>query len=111
MKPHIVKRLGPLDDVDEIVEKLEVADAELIEKESIAVAEDRPDTKQVLRKEVEQYQAAKAQLEQQLAQRKARRLRTADCRHLLKTTLRDVKERLVIVSAFLSSYVVDKEFL
>src|SRR5262249_37942974 len=80
-------------------------------EEAASVAEDRPDTKQVLRREVAELQAVRAQFEQQLARRKARRLRTYDCRHLLRTTIRDVKERLVIVSAFLSSYVVDNQFL
>jgi hypothetical protein len=111
LKPHEVKQLGPLGDVDELVEKLEVADAQLLEKESVAEEEDRSDTKLLLKQEVEQLKATKAELEKQLSFRKARRLRTFDCSSLLKATIRSAKERLVIVSAFLSSNVVNDQFL
>lgn len=110
--PHIAKRLGNLSDVDELVEKLEATDAKLVQQEAAPPQDpSRPDTKQVLRGEIEQLRQAKTELEAKLSQRKARRLRTSDCRALLINTLSQVKERLVIVSAFLSSKVVDRPFL
>jgi hypothetical protein len=91
--------------------KIDAIEGKVAEKEATIEVEDRPDTKQVLRAELEREKAEKAELERKLGQRKARRLKTFDCKHLLATTLRDVKERLVIVSAFLSTSVVDNEFL
>ena len=111
MKPHLVKTLGPLGDVDDLLEKIDVIEGKVAAKEATIEAEDRPDTKQVLRAELEREKAEKAKLERELSQRKARRLKTFDCKYLLATTLRDVKERLVIVSAFLSTDVVDDDFL
>jgi hypothetical protein len=111
MKPHVVKALGPLGDVDELQEKIDAIEGKVADKKATIEVEDRPDTRQILRAEVEREKAEKAELERQLSQRKARRLKTYDCKHLLATTLRDVKERLVIVSAFLSTAVVDNEFL
>lgn len=111
LKPHIVKTLGTLNDVDELVERLEVADQQVATKEAELEEQDRPDTKQVLREELERERAAKVELEKQLAQRRARRLRTHDCKNLLAESMRLAKQRLVIVSAFLSANVIDRWFL
>lgn len=109
--PHLVKALGPIADVDELQEKIDVLDGAVAEKEATVEAEDRPDTKQVLRAELEREKAEKAELERKLAQRSVRRLKTYDCGLLLRSSVRVVKTRLVIVSAFLSTEVVDAEFL
>ena len=111
LKPHIAKKLGSLSDVDELVERLEVVGEQVATKEVELEAQDRPDTKQVLREELERERAAKAELEKKLSQRRARRLRTYDCKNLLAESLRIVKQRLVIVSAFLSASVIDRWFL
>jgi hypothetical protein len=111
MKPHVVKALGPLGDVDELQERIDAIEGKVADKEATIEAEDRPDTKQVLRAELVREKAEKTELERKLGQRKARRLKTFDCNHLLATTLRDAKQRLVIVSAFLSTEVVDDKFL
>jgi hypothetical protein len=111
MKPHVVKALGPLGDVDELQERIDAIEGKVADKEATIRSEDQPDTKQVLRAELERARAEKAELETKLGQRKARRLKTFDCKHLLETTLSDVNERLVIVSAFLSTAVVDDVFL
>lgn len=111
LKPHIVKKLGSLNDVDELVERLEVIVEQVATKEVELETQDRPDTKQVLREELERERAAKAELEKKLSQRSARRLRTYDCKNLLAESFRVAKERLVIVSAFLSANVIDKWFL
>jgi hypothetical protein len=111
LKPHQVKALGPLGDVDELVERLEVMAEKVAAREGAANPEGRPDTKQVLRQELEQERAEKAELEKKLGARKVNRLRVFDCKHHLAKTLREAKERIVIVSAFLSSAVVDRKFL
>ncbi len=111
LKPHVVKNLGSLEDVDELVERLEVIEEKMATKEVALEAESRPDTKQVLREELERERTEKAELEKKLGARKANRLRVFDCKHHLSKTLRDAKQRIVIVSAFLSSAVVDKTFL
>ena len=111
LKPHQVKNLGPLGDVDELVERLEVIEEKVATKEVALKEEGRPDTKQILREELERERTEKAELEKKLSARKVNRLRVFDCKHHLATTLRDAKERIVIVSAFLSSGVVDKAFL
>ena len=71
----------------------------------------RPDTRKVLREELENERKEKKLLEERLSQVKVYRLNTFHCRDLLRDTLRDVKARLVIVSAFLSADVVNQAFL
>jgi hypothetical protein len=109
--PEIAKTLGPLREADDLFDLLEAAE-EKVEMAQVALGEsDRPDTRQVLREELERERQEKKLLEEKLSQLKVYRLNTFQCRDLLKETLRDVKERLVIVSAFLSDSVVDKAFL
>lgn len=109
--PHIAKDLGDLDDVDEIVEQLEVASEKIESRTDRLQSADRPDTRQVLREELERERAERARLEQELSQRRVRRLRAFDCARLLPDTLDKVQERLVILSAFLSTDAVDRTFL
>jgi len=109
--PEIANDLGNLDDVDELVEKLEVASEKIESRTERLESADRPDTRQILREELERERAEKARLEQELEQRCVRRLRTFDCAALLQETLKEVRERLVIVSAFLSTDAIDRRFL
>jgi hypothetical protein len=109
--PHIAKDLGDLKDVDDIVEKLEVVSEKVESRTDRLESADRPDTRQLLREELERERAEKARLEKELAQRCARRLRTFDCARLLSDTLDKVQSRLVILSAFLSNDAVDSAFL
>jgi hypothetical protein len=111
MKPHLVQALGPLGDVDELQEKIDSLEGVLTDGQAMVEVEDRPDTRQRQREELERLRAEKVDLEKKQAQRKARRLRTHDCNMILASTLAEVKERLVIVSAFLSKEVVDADFL
>jgi hypothetical protein len=109
--PHIARDLGDLKDVDDIVEKLEVVSEKVESRTDRLQSADRPDTRQLLREELERERAEKTRLEQELAQRSARRLRTFDCARLLSDTLDKVQSRLVILSAFLSTDAVDSAFL
>jgi hypothetical protein len=109
--PHIAKDLDNLEDVDEIVEQLDAASEKVESREDRIESADRPDTKQVLREELERERAERTRLEQQLAQCSARRLRAHDCAKLLPETLEKVQERLVIMSAFLSTDAVDRAFI
>jgi hypothetical protein len=109
--PHLVKALGPIGDVDEIQEKLDVIDQAVEEKETIVAVEDRPDTKRQLLADLERERRERAELEKKLFERKVKRLKTHECRPLMLAALRDAKERVVIVSAFLSTKAVDDEFL
>ncbi len=74
MAPHIVRTLGPLAEVDELHEKIDVIEGKVAEKEAILEAEDRPDTRQILRAELKREKDETAKLKQQLSQRKSRRL-------------------------------------
>jgi phosphatidylserine/phosphatidylglycerophosphate/cardiolipin synthase-like enzyme len=109
--PHIAKDLGDLKDVDDLVEKLEVVSEKVESRTDRLALADRPDTRQVLREELERERAEKSRLEKEIAQRSARRLRTFDCARLLSETLDKVQSRLVILSAFLSTDAVDSSFL
>jgi hypothetical protein len=132
MKPHLVQALGPLGEVDELQEKIDSLEGALTDGLAMVEVQDRPDTKQRLREELEHVRAEKDELkkgndelkkgnddlekrkndlEKKLAHGKVRRLRTHDCNMILASTLAGVKERLVIVSAFLSKEVVDADFL
>jgi hypothetical protein len=111
IKPHLVKALGPIGDLDELQEKLDVIDQVVEEKEAIVSVEDRPDTKRQLLADLERERSERAELEKKLSERKARRLKTHECRPLMLATLREAKERVVIVSAFLSTEAVDDGFL
>jgi hypothetical protein len=111
MQPHVVSSLGPLNELDDLQARIDAIEGKVAEKETTIEVEDRPDTRQLLRAELEQVKDQKKELEQELTRRKVCRLKTPDCKHLLGVTLRDVKERLIIVSAFLSTDVVDTEFL
>jgi hypothetical protein len=109
--PHIAKDLGELKDVDDIVERLEVVSEKVAAHSVRLESADRPDTRQVLREELQRERDEKARLESELAKRSARRLRTFDCAHLFSDTLKNVQSRLVILSAFLSTDAVDSIFL
>lgn len=109
--PHIASQLGNLEGVDEIVERLEVTSEKIESRTDRLEESDHPDTRQVLREELERERAEKVRLEQELAQRRVRRLRTFDCARLLVEALDSVAERLVILSAFLSTDAVDHGFL
>ena len=109
--PHLAAKIGDVRDVDELTERFEAA-AEKVESSSDRIeATDRPDTRRVLRDELDRERAEKARLEKELNHRQVRRLRTYDCQKLLHETLEKVAERLVIVSAFLSTDAVDRTFL
>lgn len=111
LAPHMVKALGPLRDIDNLYDKLDAAEERVLEKEAAFREEARPDTRQLLREELERERADRLVLEENLSKRKVFRLNTNDCRELLSETLKTAKERIVIVSAFLSTYAVDREFL
>jgi hypothetical protein len=109
--PVIAKNLGPLRDADELFDQLEAVE-EKLETTQVNLSEaDRPDTRQVLREELEREKNEKNILQAKLSEVKVYRLNTFHCRDLLRDAVRDVKERLVIVSAFLSSDVVNQTFL
>jgi hypothetical protein len=109
--PDVAKTLGPLGDADDLFDRLEAVDAKLETTQATLKDSDRPDTRQVLRAELEREKQTRLLLEEKLTHLKVYRLNTFHCRDLLKETLREVKERLVIVSAFLSASVVDATFL
>jgi hypothetical protein len=108
---HIARELGNLEGVDEIVEQLEVASERIDSRTDRLESTDQPDTRQMLREELERERMEKARLERELAKRRVRRLRTFDCARLLGEALESAKERLVILSAFLSTDAVDQGFL
>ena len=112
LPPHVVRQLGPIQQADELVERIDQVTAELQRKESILEAEGfGPYTRKLLQEELDKEKALRAQLEEQLAKIKVRSLKTYDCVHLLYKSLQEAKTRLVIISAFLSSDVVDRQFV
>lgn len=111
LAPEQIAKLGALDKVDELKEKCDAAQGAVAETETRIAAADQPDTRQELRKQLDEQRAVAEQLKAQLAKHQATRLATYDCADLLRDTLANVRERLVIVSAFISSSVVDAGFM
>lgn len=109
--PKQVERLGELNDVDELVDRLSSTEGEIEQKASEVQKADAPDTRQLLKAEIDQLRTEKVALEVSLNNRKGRKLRTYDCKRVLSESLAKAKERLVIVSAFISTAVVDHKFL
>jgi FtsZ-binding cell division protein ZapB len=109
--PKQVERLGTLDDVDELVNQLTSAEGEIELKASALEKTEAPDTRQLLQPEIERLKAEKAELDRKVNSRKGRKLRTYDCKQVLWDSLVNAKERLVIVSAFISKSVIDTKFL
>jgi DNA-binding MarR family transcriptional regulator len=111
LAPTRLQEMGSLEGVDELKEKVDVVESVVFETESRLDAEDRTDTRQTLRNELAEKREELSALQQELKKHKAVRLATYDCAACFQAALSDANERLVIVSAFLSSYVVDRDFI
>ncbi|MBW1796009.1 MAG: hypothetical protein JRJ38_16565 [Deltaproteobacteria bacterium] len=106
---QIVERLGKLDDVEELASRVALARQEVEDARRALEEEDRSDTRSVLRKKIEQLEQEKENLEQERNSRAVKFLWTPEIREKFWEAIRTARDRLLILSGFISSYVVNRE--
>ena len=106
----IAKSLGPLRDADELFDRLEAVEGTLRRRRSASTSRIGPTLVKFFARSLSERKPKK-RFSRKLSEVKIYRLNTFHCRDLLRDALRDVNERLVIVSAFISSDVVNETFL
>jgi hypothetical protein len=107
---HVIKKLGDLDQVEELTARLAAARQGVDDAKKEYEVSKRADTRQVLREKIEQLEREKAEIERERNARKVKFLWTPEIRDKLWEALRSAKERLLILSGFISSEVVDASF-
>lgn len=109
--PQVVERLGPLDDVESLATEVAVVQQEIADAEIKLETEDRPDTRELQKEEIAALRNKLAKLETERNQRKVRYLWTPEIRDMLWDALRTAQERLLILSGWISSDVVNDDFV
>jgi len=107
---HIRSRLGRLDDVEALAAQAASARQELIDAQERLEDPDRTDTRQLQRQEIEQLKQRIASIESERGRRKTKYLWTPEIREKLWEALDTCEERLLILSGFINSEVVDQAF-
>jgi len=107
---HIRHQLGPLDDIEYLATSAAVAKQEVEDVAQRMEEADRPDTRAVLREELEKARDRARRAEEERDRRKAKYLWTPEIRDKFWEALRTCEERLLILSGFINSDVVNDEF-
>jgi hypothetical protein len=103
----ILQSLGKIDDIEDLTTQVEAARQKIVDVESELAQTDRSDTRQAL----EDARARLKQLEYERNSRKVKYLWTPEIQLKLWEALRTARERLLILSGYLSSDVVNAEFI
>lgn len=109
MRPETSRQLPKPSKIDKASDELDSAEQNVRDAQ-VALEKGRPDTRVVLKQELEESQKELEQAQARIDQLKARRLHLYSCTDVLNDALREANHRLVIVSAFISSDVIDKGF-
>lgn len=109
LRPEASQRLPQPSTIDQASDELDSAEQSFRDAE-VALEKGRPDTRVVLKQELEESQKQLEQAQAKINQLKARRLHLYSCTDVLNDALNKAKQRLVIVSAFISSDVINKKF-
>jgi len=104
-------RLGRLDDVEELATKVVAAEQQIEDVRAELEEVDRVDTRQVLREKIAELEEDKRQVEAERNARKVKYLWTPEIRKKLWEAIKSAKERLLILSGWISSEVVNDDFL
>lgn len=107
---HIRSRLGRLDDVEALAAQAASARQELLDAQERFDDPSRADTRQLQQQEIEQLQQRIADIEAERGRRKTKYLWTPEIREKLWEALDTCNERLLILSGFINSDVVDEAF-
>ena len=106
---QVLERLGRLDDVEDLASKVAFAQQEVEDAKSELKEADRADTKQILLEKIESLEREKEELERERNSRAVKFLWTPEIRAKFWEAIRTAKYRLLILSGFISSEVVDSE--
>ena len=107
---HIRERLGRLDDIEDLTTKAAAARQEVEEVKEQLEDSDRPDTRVVLREQLAEAERRAREAEEARNQRKAKYLWTPEIRDKYWEALETCTDRLLILSGFINSDVVDDHF-
>jgi phosphatidylserine/phosphatidylglycerophosphate/cardiolipin synthase-like enzyme len=103
--------LGRLDDVEELATRVVAADQEIADARQELESVERADTRQVLLEKIAALEEEKRKVEAERDARKAKYLWTPEIRNKLWEALETAKERLLILSGWISSEIVNDDFL
>jgi DNA-binding MarR family transcriptional regulator len=108
---NLLGKLGRLDDVEDLAAQLVASRQRLEDVRTELQDAERPDTRQVLSERIAGLEQEVERLERERNSRKVKYLWTPEIRQKLWEALRTAQERLLILSGFVSSDVVNAEFL
>lgn len=107
---HIRQQLGSLDDIESLATSANVARQEVEDAAQRLERSERADTRTVLREELERVRERARRAEEERDQRKAKYLWTPEIRDKYWEALRTCEDRLLILSGFINSDVVNGAF-
>lgn len=106
----VVEKLGDLDDVEELASRVANVTQQIEDTQREIIDTDRPDTRQVQQSKIEELERDKAKLIAERDSRKVKFLWTPEIRQKFHEALDTAQERLLILSGFISSEVVNQDF-
>jgi PLD-like domain len=107
----VIAGLGKYDDAEILASQVAAARQEVEETKVQITGTDRPDTRSQLQHQVQELEAKLAMLSQERDSRKVIYLWTAEIKQKLWEALATAKQRLLILSGWISSEVVNDEFI
>lgn len=107
---HIRTRLGRLDDVETLAARAASARQEVEDVREQLEEADRADTRQLLREQLEKAERRARDAEEERNRRKAKYLWTPEIRDKFWEALETCQERLLVLSGWINSDVVNAEF-
>lgn len=108
---RMIARLGRLDDVEDLAARMVVAEQEIEDAQTELKQEERADTRQVLENRIAELEAEKKKIEEERNARKVKHLWTPQIRKKLWEALETANEKILILSGFISSDVVNADFV
>jgi phosphatidylserine/phosphatidylglycerophosphate/cardiolipin synthase-like enzyme len=109
--PKIAQRLGKFDDAEMLASQVATVRQQMDDARQQLAQTDRADTRSQLQDQIRELEAKLAAAEAERNARKVKYLWTPEIRAKLWEALRTAKERLLILSGWISSEVVDERFI
>lgn len=111
VSPEVIERLGAVEDVEALADRVVAVEQEVMSaKEELARA-DRADTRQLLKAQLETLESQLAAATKERNSRKVKYMWTPEIKEKLWEAIQTAKERLLILSGWISSEVVDASFV
>jgi PLD-like domain len=107
----VVHRLGRIEDVEELASRVAHVSQQVDDAKAELKSADRPDTRQVLRERIEQLESNLADTQQQRDARKVKYLWTPEIKEKLWEAIETATDRLLILSGWVSSEVVNEAMI